>query len=47
MTIEDLDNKFNALSDRLLTPDRQSQIKELIFNCEKTNADDFMRKLVV
>jgi 2-methylcitrate dehydratase len=47
MTMEDLDNKFNALSDKLLTKTRQNQIKDTIFNCEKITAQEFMKQLIV
>jgi 2-methylcitrate dehydratase len=42
MTIEDLENKFNALSDKLLTKQRQEEVKNMIFNCEQLNAIEFM-----
>lgn len=47
MTIEDLENKFNALSHELLTAERQKEIKEMIFNCEDLTINQFMQKLVV
>jgi 2-methylcitrate dehydratase len=47
MTQEDLDNKFNSLSDKILTKKRQKEIKKLIFNCEKKKARDFMERLIV
>ena len=47
MTIEDLENKFNALSEGLLVPRRQREVKELIFRCEQLTAREFMQKLVV
>jgi len=47
MTLEDLENKFNSLSDGVLSSDRLSEAKELIFNCEKISAKEFMSKLVV
>ncbi|HEX2865611.1 MAG TPA: MmgE/PrpD family protein [Ignavibacteriales bacterium] len=47
MTMEDLENKFNALSSRLLTPERQQKIKETIFTCENMTAKDFMASLIV
>jgi 2-methylcitrate dehydratase len=47
MTEEDLDNKFNSLSENLLTKKRQKEIKRLIFNCGKNKAGDFMEKLIV
>ncbi len=47
MTMEDLENKFNALSVKLLIPRRQDEIKNLIFNCEQLTAREFMTKLTV
>ncbi len=47
MTIEDLENKFNALSEKLLIPRRQREVKELIFKCDQLTAREFMNKLTV
>jgi 2-methylcitrate dehydratase len=47
MTMQDLENKFNSLSDAVLSRERLAEVKDLIFNCEKTTARDFMAKLVV
>lgn len=47
MTIEDIENKFNALSKKLLTKDKQNKIKDTIFNCEKITAQEFMNQLTV
>ena len=47
MTMDDLENKFNGLSAALLSPDRQKEIKKLIFECENYSTKDFMNKLVV
>lgn len=47
MTIEDIEAKFNALSAKLLKPDRQRKIKDMIFACEKIQARDFMAGLAV
>jgi len=47
MTMEDIDNKFNALSDKLLTNTKQNKIKNTIFNCEKITAQEFMKQLIV
>lgn len=47
MTIEDLDNKFGALSSELLSEEKQKEIKNMIFNCDDLTAKDFMSKLVV
>lgn len=47
MTIEDLDNKFNTLSEKLLTKDKQNKIKNTIFNCENISAQEFMKQLII
>jgi 2-methylcitrate dehydratase len=47
MTMDDLENKFNALSSELLSTDRQNEIKEMIFNCENLSINEFMEKLAV
>jgi 2-methylcitrate dehydratase len=47
MTMEDLDNKFNALSTELLSAKRQREIKEMIFDCNKLSAKDFISKLAL
>jgi 2-methylcitrate dehydratase len=47
MTMEDLDNKFQALSSRLLSTDAQRRIKEMIFSCENVTAKRFMTDLAV
>jgi 2-methylcitrate dehydratase len=47
MTIDDLEAKFNALSDQLLSPERQDEIREMIFTCETMNVKPFMDKLTV
>ncbi|MBZ0181747.1 MAG: MmgE/PrpD family protein [Melioribacteraceae bacterium] len=47
MTMHDLDNKFEGLSSDLLSKERQAEVKETIFNCEKYSAKEFMQKLVV
>jgi 2-methylcitrate dehydratase len=46
MSMEDLEAKFNALADGLLTPERQKEVKDLIFACDKKNAREFMAELV-
>lgn len=46
MTMEDLDNKFIALADGLISPSRHKEIKEMIFNCENICAKEFMDNLV-
>ncbi|HVO72534.1 MAG TPA: MmgE/PrpD family protein [Ignavibacteriaceae bacterium] len=47
LTEEDLDNKFNSLSEKLLNKKRQKEIKKIIFNCEKKKTKDFMEKLII
>jgi len=47
MTLDDLEAKFNALSDSLLKPERQKKIQDMIFSCEKMNVRDLMQGLVV
>ena len=47
MTMEDLDNKFNALSERLFVAGRKKEIKETIFKAELLTAREFMKKLIV
>ncbi len=47
MSIEDLDNKFNALTSSLLSSARQNEIKEMVFNAEKFSAKEFMNKLSI
>jgi 2-methylcitrate dehydratase len=47
MTMEDLENKFNALSDGLLSKRKQKSARDMIFKCEKLKAADFMERLNV
>lgn len=47
MTMEDLDHKFSALSSQLLSSERQSEIKNLIFSCENVGVREFMNALIV
>lgn len=47
MTMKDLDNKFNALSDKLLSEGKKNMIKDLIFNCENITAQEFMKQLII
>ncbi|MDH7603945.1 MAG: MmgE/PrpD family protein [Melioribacter sp.] len=47
MTMQDLENKFNSLTDELITMERKSQIKDMIFNCEEYMARDFMGNLIL
>ncbi len=45
MTMEDLENKFNALSEGLLSKRKQKSVRDMIFKAEKLRATDFMEKL--
>jgi 2-methylcitrate dehydratase len=47
MTMEDLQNKFSALSSELISKDRQDELENMIFECEEMSAKEFMRELVV
>ena len=47
MTMEDLDNKFNALSEKLLSENKKSKVKNLIFNCENITTQEFMEQLII
>ncbi len=47
MRVEDIENKFNALSSDLLSSERQKNIKSMIFNCEQMNVRQFMDRLIV
>lgn len=47
MTMEDLEAKFDALSSKLLSPERRKEIREVIFACEKMKTRDFMHHLTV
>ncbi len=47
MTMEDLQAKFNALSESLLDEKHQSSLEKTIFNCQKMTTRDFMAALVV
>jgi len=47
MTQDDLDAKFNSLTAELFDASRQTEMKEMIFNCETMSCKDFMAKLVV
>jgi len=46
MTMEDLENKFNSLASDKFNESELSELKELIFNCDKHSARDFMNQLV-
>ncbi len=47
MTSQDLDDKFEALCNGLVSKEKQMKLKELIFNCEKYSAREFMNNLVI
>ena len=47
MSLMDLENKFNALSAKLLTADAQVAKKDIIFTCEQYSARDFMKSMIV
>lgn len=47
MTEDDLKTKFNALTDGLLSAERQNKMKKTIFACEKMDARAFMKELVI
>ena len=47
MTMEDLVNKFEGLTDGKISVKRQLDIKETIFECEKYTAREFMNKLII
>ncbi|MBR9976137.1 MAG: MmgE/PrpD family protein [Bacteroidetes bacterium] len=47
MTMEDLENKFDALSDKLLSVDGKKEKRDIIFTCEKYGARDFMKSMIV
>ena len=47
MSMNDLEIKFNSLSEKLLSKKKQKKVKDMILNCEKMKAKDFMKKLVV
>ena len=47
MTMEDLDNKFNALSEKLLSENKTSKVKNSIFNCENITTQEFMKQLII
>jgi 2-methylcitrate dehydratase len=45
MTMEDLDNKFEGLSEKLLAAGKRKEVKEAIFSAEQLTAKEFMKKL--
>ena len=47
MSREDIRNKYLALSAPLLSPERQHEIEQMVFDCEKFTARDFMAALTV
>jgi 2-methylcitrate dehydratase len=47
MTMEDLDNKFEALATDIMGKNRMEEIKDTIFNCDQMNAREFMNSLVL
>jgi 2-methylcitrate dehydratase len=47
MSMEDLDNKFEGLSEKLLAAGRRKEVKEAIFNAEQLTTKEFMKKLNV
>ena len=47
MTMEDLDNKFEALAMPVLSKERIAEVKKTIFDCETTDARAFMKALVI
>ncbi|WP_304129744.1 MmgE/PrpD family protein [Ignavibacterium album] len=47
MTMEDLDNKFEGLTEKLLVAGRRKEIKDAIFNAELMTAREFMKKMIL
>jgi len=47
MTIEDIDNKFSGLAAKTLSPERQTEIKNMIFSCDGMTINSFMGKLLI
>jgi hypothetical protein len=47
MTMEDLDNKFDALSSQLFVSGRRKEMKDAIFNAELMTAREFMKKMII
>ncbi len=47
MTMEDLDNKFDGLTEKLLVAGRRKEIKDAIFNAELMTAREFMKKMIL
>ncbi len=46
MSIDDLKNKFNSLSENRFSSEELTELKELIFSCEDMSTRDFMSQLV-
>lgn len=47
MTMEDLDNKFEGLTEKLLVAGRRKEIKDAIFKAELMTAREFMKKMIL
>jgi 2-methylcitrate dehydratase len=47
MSDADLENKFNALSTKVLTPEAQATKRAIIYDCEGLSARDFMKSLIL
>lgn len=47
MSMEDLDNKFEGLTEKLLVAGRRKEIKDAIFNAELMTAREFMKKMIL
>jgi len=47
MTMQDLDDKFDALSSKLLSPESRKEKRDIIFTCEKFSARDFMKSMII
>jgi len=45
MTIEDIDAKFSGLAEGLISKEKQTEIKNMILNCETMCTRDFMNRL--
>ncbi len=47
MTMEDLDNKFQALAAGIMNGDKMAEVKQTILNCDTMDARGFMQALVI
>lgn len=47
MTLQDLDDKFEALCNNLLSKERQTKIRDMIFESEKYGTREFISNLVI